>query len=328
MPDAKESLAQVCELTVTYAPPKEQAVRALDKASLEIHEGEVVGLLGESGCGKSTLAGALLQLLPSHARYDSGSVYFRGQDLRKLDNSALRQFRGREITLIGQDPAMSLNPVMRAGNQIAEVLRAHMKLSASKRRERVAEALGEVALSDEVYYAYPHQLSGGQRQRVAIAQAVVCRPALIIADEATSKLDAEIQGEIIELMAKIRGLHGTAFLVITHDPIVLAGFADRVAVMYAGQIVEEASAENIFRRPLHPYTQALVRLARGALLASGNRARRFDAIPGDSTAKTLPAHGCRFEPRCPERVPACSRDEPRESNPAPGQRVSCFKYDS
>lgn len=327
MPNAKESLAQVLGLTVTYAPPKEQAVRALDNVSLEIYPSEVVGLLGESGCGKSTLAGALLQLLPSHTRYDSGSVYFRGQDLRKLDDSALRQFRGREITLIGQDPAMALNPVMRAGGQIAEVLRAHMQLSANKRRERVAEALQEVSLPVEVYYAYPHQLSGGQRQRVAIAQAIVCHPALIIADEATSKLDAELQVEIFDLMANIRRRYGTAFLVITHDPTVLAGFADRIAVMYAGQIVEEARAEHIFRQPLHPYTQALMRIASGTLLASENR-RQFDAIPGDSPARTLPAHGCRFESRCPERMPACSRSEPRALSPAPDQRVSCFKYDS
>jgi oligopeptide/dipeptide ABC transporter ATP-binding protein len=328
VPNAKPTIAQVCGLTVSYALPEGQAVRALDNTSLEIHAGEVVGLLGESGCGKSTLAGALLQLLPPHAQYESGSVYFRGQDLWKLTDSALRQLRGRDISLIGQDPAMSLNPVMRAGDQIAEVLRAHMQLSASKRQEMVAQALEEVALSGEVYFAHPHQLSGGQRQRVAIAQAVVCRPALIIADEATSKLDAEVQVEILDLMAKIRRRHESAFLVITHDPTVLAGFADRIAVMYAGQIVEEASAENTFRRPLHPYTQALVQLARGALLASENRARRFDTLPGESITKTSQAHGCRFESRCPERMPMCSASDPQEVKPTPSQRVSCFKYGS
>jgi ABC-type glutathione transport system ATPase component len=261
-----ESLARIRGLTVTYTPPVGRAVRALDNVSLEVHAGEVVGVLGESGCGKSTLAGAMLQLLPAYARYESGEVWFQGQDLRTLGESALRQIRGRLIALIGQDPAMNLNPVIKAGNQIAEVLRAHTQLSASARRERVHRSLEEVALLPNVYSAYPHQLSGGQRQRVAIAQAIACRPALVIADEATSKLDAALQTEIITLMAGIQRRHGTAFLIITHDPTVLAGFADRIAVMYAGKVVEEDIAENIFRRPHHPWTQSLVRVARESLL--------------------------------------------------------------
>lgn len=271
MQSVTESLIQIRALTVKYTSAVGQAIPALDSANLEIHVGEVVGLLGESGCGKSTLAGAILQLLPEHAHYESGVIWSRGQDLRTFGESALRQIRGRDIALIGQDPAMYLNPVMKAGDQISEVLRAHKKLNASERRALVEESLEEVALPPNVYSAYPHQLSGGQRQRVAIAQAMVCHPALVIADEATSKLDATLQTEIISLMAEIRRRHGTAFLVITHDPAVLAGFADRIAVMRAGQVIEDDLATNIFRRPVHTYTQSLLRIAKQSLLSNRNR---------------------------------------------------------
>jgi len=275
---ATKSLAKVRRLTVTYVPAVGQIVRALESVNLEIHEGEVVGVLGESGCGKSTLAGAILQLLPIHARYDEGEIYFRDQDLRTLPESALRHVWGRNIALIGQDPAMYLNPVIRAGDQISEVLRAHEQVSANERRALVEEFLDEVALPRAVYCAYPHQLSGGQRQRVAIAQAIACRPALVVADEPTSKLDAVLQREIINLMTEIRRRHGTAFLIITHDPTVLAGFADRIVVMCSGKIVEDDLAANIFRRPLHPYTQSLVRIAEQSLFGNTHRSTQFEDV--------------------------------------------------
>jgi ABC-type glutathione transport system ATPase component len=273
-----ESLAQIRALTISYTSAVGHAIGAVDSANLEIHVGEVVGLLGESGSGKSTLAGAMLQLLPEHAHYESGEIWFRGQDLRTLSESSLRQIRGRDIALIGQDPAMYLNPVMKAGDQISEVLRAHKQLSASERRALVEESLEEVALPLDAYSAYPHQLSGGQRQRVAIAQAMVCHPALVIADEATSKLDATLQTEIIKLMAEIRSRHGAAFLVITHDPAVLAGFADRIAVMHAGKVVEDDLAANIFRSPSHRYTQSLFRLAEQSLLGNRNGSTHSERV--------------------------------------------------
>ncbi len=324
---ATEPLALVHELSVTYLPDSDQPVHALDHACLEIRPGELVGILGESGSGKSTLAAALLKLLPTDARYDSGTIYFRGRDLLALPETALRRIRGAEIALIPQDPALALNPVIRVGDQIAEVLRAHARMTRRDRRTRVEELLAEVGFNRPrpIYHAYPHQLSGGQRQRVVIAQAVACRPKLVIADEATSKLDASLQAEIIALMREISQRHRMAFIVISHDPTVLAGFVDRIAVMYAGRIVEEGCIEDIFRRPLHPYTQALVRLSARYLPSARTRVR-FPAIDGEPPNLTGRIVGCPFAPRCPERMQVCTERDLRETIPKLSQRVSCFKY--
>ena len=324
---ATKPLALVHELSVTYLPDTDQAVHALDHASLQIRPGELVGILGESGSGKSTLAAALLKLLPTDARYDSGTIHFRGRDLLTLPETALRRIRGAEIALIPQDPALALNPVIRVGDQIAEVLRAHVRMTRRDRRTRVEELMAEVGFDQprQIYRAYPHQLSGGQRQRVVIAQAIACRPQLVIADEATSKLDASLQAEIIALMREISQQHRMAFIVISHDPTVLAGFVDRIAVMYAGRIVEEGRTEDIFRRPLHPYTQALVRLSARYLSSAGSRTR-FAAIDGEPPNLTSPAIGCPFAPRCPERMQVCTDRELEETTHQLSQRVSCFKY--
>ena len=328
MDTSRAYFAQVRELTVTYSPEGGEPIRALDGVSLEVRSGEIVGILGESGCGKSTLASALLRLLAPHAKYEGGTILVRGRDLLNLSERELRAIRGWEISLIPQDPALSLNPVMTAGSQVGEALRAHLPLTPQQRRERVMELFREVGFDhpEEIYSAYPHQLSGGQRQRIAIAQAVACRPALLIADEPTSKLDATLQAEIIALLSKIRRQHGTAILVISHDPTLFAGFADRIAVMYAGRIVEVGKTAEIFGRPLHPYTQALVRIAASSAI-TGSRARvRLQAIEGESPDPTCIPVGCRFEPRCSERMDVCSRRYPREFMPEPSRPVNCFKY--
>ena len=327
MDGSKEYLAQVLELTVTYSPEDVKPIRALDAMSIGIRPGEVVGILGESGCGKSTLASAILRLLPPHAKCD-GTILYGQRDLLRLSEPELRTIRGRQIAQISQDPALSLNPVMTAGSQIGEVLRAHFLLNAHQRPTRVLELLREVGFDhpDEIYSAYPHQLSGGQRQRIAIAQAVACRPALLIADEATSKLDANSQVEIIALLKQIRQQHGTAILVISHDPTVFAGFADRIAVMYAGRIVEVGTSAEIFARPLHPYTQALIRIAVSTVVRRSETGVRFPAIDGESPDPTRVPAGCRFEPRCSERMELCSRTYPREFLPEPSRPVNCFKY--
>ena len=316
------------ELSVTYSPEAGEPIRALDGVSIEVRSGEIVGILGESGCGKSTLASALLRLLAPHAKCEGGTILAGGRDLLNLSERELRAIRGREISLIPQDPALSLNPVMTAGSQVDEVLRAHLPLNAQQRRKRVMELFREVGFDrpEEIYSAYPHQLSGGQRQRIAIAQAVACRPALLIADEPTSKLDAALQAEIVALLSQIRRQYGTAILVISHDPTLFAGFADRIAVMYAGRIVEVWKTADIFGRPLHPYTQALVRIAASSVV-TGSRARvRLPAIEGESPDPTCTPVGCRFEPRCPERMEVCSRRYPREFTPEPSRPVNCFKY--
>jgi oligopeptide/dipeptide ABC transporter ATP-binding protein len=325
---SNEYFIQVRDLKVSYHPDDDAPIRALDGLSIEVRSGEIVGILGESGCGKSTLASALLRLLPLHAKCESGTILVRGRDMLNLSERELRAIRGREISLIPQDPALSLNPVMTAGSQVGEVLRAHLQINAQQRRQRVTELLREVGFdqTEEIYSAYPHQLSGGQRQRIAIAQAVACRPALLIADEPTSKLDATLQAEIVALLSQIRRQHGTTILVISHDPTLFAGFADRIAVMYAGRIVEVGSSAEIFGRPLHPYTQALVRIATSSVVTGSSARIRLPAIEGESPDPTCVPVGCRFEPRCSERMDVCSRRYPHEFMPEPSRPVNCFKY--
>ena len=323
-----EYSAEVRELAVTYSCEGGGTIHALDGVNLKIRAGEVVGILGESGCGKSTLASALLRLLAPNARCEDGTILICGRNLLNLPEKELRLIRGRVISLIPQDPALTLNPVMTVGSQIGEALRAHLPGTASQRRTHVKELLHEVGFdhADEIYSAYPHQLSGGQRQRVAIAQAVACRPALLIADEPTSKLDATLQTEIIALLAQIRRQHGTAILAISHDPALFAGFADRIAVMYAGRIVEAGTSAETFGRPLHPYTQALMRIAAARVVTGSNTRAWLPAIEGEPFDPTSIPGGCRFAPRCSERMDVCSRRYPGEFMPELSRPVNCFKY--
>ena len=316
---------QLCGLTVKYVPENGEPVLAAVDVSIDLRPGEVIGLIGESGSGKSTLAAAMLRLLPPGTESD-GSIWFEDRDLLKTEEHELRKVRGARIALIPQDPAVSLNPVIRVGDQISEVLRAHLEMTRKQRRTRVEELLREVGFDDSarIYAAYPHQLSGGQRQRVVIAQAMACRPALVIADEPTSKLDSPLQAQILAVLSDLIRRHGTALLWITHDPALLAGFADRIAVMYAGRIVEQGTTQEILRRPLHPYTQALVCLSAPRL--SGADHQQFPAIAGEPPDLTRVGAGCRFEPRCAERMEICLGHDPQESTPEPSRRVSCFKY--
>ena len=316
------------DLSVTYPGA---AIPAVDRVIFSVDAGEAVGILGESGCGKSTLAASLLRLLPSDATV-SGSILWQGRDLMQLGTGDLRRLRGAEISFINQEPALALNPVLRVGMQIAEVLRAH--LSVPDRKARACEILAEVGFDDpaSVYAAYPHQLSGGQRQRIGIAQALACRPRLVIADEPTSKLDAALQSELLQLFASLRRKHGMAFLLITHDPGVLAAFAGRVLVMYAGRIVEQAGVDRLFAQPSHPYTAALTHIAletfaavQGQLEAGRPRPatlRRFTQI----TAGPVAARGCRYEPRCPDRMQVCRDAEPQITVLDATSSVSCFKH--
>jgi len=323
-----ENLAQLRELEVTYASAGGATIRALDGLSIDIRAGEIVGILGESGCGKSTLASALLRLLPSNAQCARGTILVNGLDLMSLSEKELRSIRGRVISLIPQDPALALNPVMKVGLQIGEALRAHLQSNAEHRRMRVMELLQEVGFDQaaEIYSAYPHQLSGGQKQRIAIAQALACKPSLLIADEPTSKLDVTLQAEIVTLLSQIRRRRATAILMISHDPTVFAGLADRIAVIYAGRIIEVGTAAQIFGRPLHPYTQALVRIAISSVAAGLNARTRLPGIEGEAFDPSCVPVGCRFAPRCPDRMDVCSRRYPSEFLPEPHRPVSCFKF--
>jgi ABC-type glutathione transport system ATPase component len=258
-------------LTVCYGPKTAASAFALNRVGLRVATGEVVGILGESGSGKSTLAAAIMRLLPATAECH-GQILFENRDLMTMGTAELQRIRGKYISLVPQDPATSLNPVIRIDTQISEVLRAHVQLDHSKRKKCVRGLLQEMDFDDQARIAssYPHQLSGGERQRVVIAQAIACRPALVIADEAISKLDAPLQMQIQSLMSAIVRRQGTALIWITHDPATLVGFADRIVVMQAGKIVEQAATVDLFRSPAHPYTRRLVDLARGFAVGSSS----------------------------------------------------------
>jgi oligopeptide/dipeptide ABC transporter ATP-binding protein len=323
-----DDLCRIRGLTISYVLGGSRRVRAVNDLNLTIGRGEIVGILGESGSGKSTLASAILNLLPANAERE-GSILLRDRDLLEMSDSELREIRGREVSLVPQDPALALNPVMNAGTQIGEVLRAHLSLRGKPRRERALELLAEVGFDhpQQIYGAYPYQLSGGQRQRVAIAQAIACHPVLVIADEPTSKLDAPAQAGIAELLAQIRGRGCATVVLITHDPAILAGLADRVAVIYAGRVIEVGTTAQIFQHPLHPYTQALLQIAKSAVTSStGSTSRRLAAIEGDSPDPTSLPSGCCFYPRCPERMEQCRQRYPEAFFPEPSRPVNCFKY--
>lgn len=327
--NSSDSLLQIRGLSVTYRPASGDNIRALENVRLEIRRGEVVGILGESGCGKSTLAHAILGLLPASAGIEHGEIFCHGRNLLDLPESELRAVRGRYISLISQHPALSLNPVMAVGTQIGEVLRAHVPSTGRERRDRVYELLREVGFEQPnlVYDAYPHQLSGGQRQRIVIAQAVACRPALLIADEPTSKLDGLLRSEMVALLSELRERYGTAIVVISHDPSLCAALADRIVLMYAGRILETGNSREVFARPLHPYTQALVGLMSSSRIAGSSAKASFPRIEGESPDPTIISTGCSFEPRCPVRMEVCALRYPEEVTPEPARSVNCFKYD-
>jgi len=318
-----ETLLQVHDLTVSYRRGDTETC-ALAGATFQIDAGETVGLLGESGCGKSTTALALLRLLPGNGRVAQGVVHFRGRDLLGLDSREMEQIRGAEIALIFQEPSIALNPVMRAGEQVVEVIRAHRGWSRRRCRSRAEDLLAAVRLDDveRVYGSFPHELSGGQKRRILIAQALACDPALVIADEPTTGLDSRTQMEILDLFRDLKAQSRTAFLFISHDPEVFAGLADRLMVMYAGRIVEQGGLHHVCRTPLHPYTRGLLdsmpRTSEGAL-----DLQRLHPIPGSPPDMSSLPRGCPFAPRCSERLSLCESEEPSDAGWNGGRTVRC-----
>ncbi|MEO5742106.1 MAG: ABC transporter ATP-binding protein [Vicinamibacterales bacterium] len=317
-------LLRVQDLTTTFKIPG-GVVRAVDHVSFDLRRGETLGIVGESGSGKSMTALSILRLVQPPGEIQGGPISFNGRtDLLELSERSMRAIRGAEIGFIFQEPMTALNPVFPIGAQIVEALRVHRKATRSGAKAKAIELLEAVRIPDPVRRLrdYPHQLSGGMRQRVLIAIALACQPLLLIADEPTTALDVTIQAEILDLLQEMKERFHLALMLITHDLGVVAGHADRVAVMYAGRIVEEGPMRQIFESPKHPYTQGLLASIPGG--APGQRLRAIEgAVPN---LANLPP-GCAFEPRCPHRFELCPTAPPPSYDVGPGQRARCYLYD-
>ena len=322
-------LLQVQDLHVAYISPAGQKSPALAGVSFEVLPGETLGVLGESGSGKSTLAAALLRLLPGNGVIEKGVVLFEGQDLLQAEPRTLQRIRGARIAVIFQEPSLALHPTIRIGEQIRDVLAAHESLSRSALRQKTLRLLADVFPADTARIAesYSHQLSGGQQQRVLIAQAIACGPSLVVADEPTASLDPSTQQEILSLFRKLREKFHLSLLLITHNPAVLASFADRILVMYAGKVAEIGPAEKVLASPQHPYTRALLQSMPGRVEGHANQHKsKLAVIPGETPSLEVPAKGCRFEARCADRMDLCTKREPVVVNLTESHAVSCFKY--
>jgi peptide/nickel transport system ATP-binding protein len=301
-------ILRVRHLTTSFATEAGQA-HAVDDVSLTLLEGETLGIVGESGCGKTVTALSILGLIDRPGDIASESVVeYQGEDLTKMSPAQLRRVRGAEIAMIFQEPTASLNPVLTVGSQVVEALRAHRSVSRAAARARAVELFELVGIPDPIKRVgdYPHQLSGGMQQRVMIAMALSCEPKILIADEPTTALDVTIQAQILELLVDLKRRLGMAMMLITHDLGIVAGVADRVAVMYGGQIVEQADTEELFRQPAHPYTSALLR----AVPRIDKPVARLATIPGAVPPATAWPPACRFHPRCPHVMDRCRSNMP------------------
>ncbi|HEX9909469.1 MAG TPA: ABC transporter ATP-binding protein [Desulfatiglandales bacterium] len=311
----------------TYFDVRGGVLKAVDDVSLTIEAGETLGLVGESACGKSVTAASIMRLVPiPPGRIAGGKILFEGVDILKLPTSEMRNVRGNKISMIFQEPMTSLNPVFTAGDQVAEAIRLHQKLSQREVRERVIEAfrLVRIPAPESRINEYPHQMSGGMRQRVMIAMALACHPKLMIADEPTTALDVTIQAQILDLMNKLKEETGAAILFITHDLGVIAEMAQRVAVMYAGKIMEEADVDTLFAEPRHPYTVGLMNSI--PILGIGKKQKRLSTIAGVVPSLFKLPEGCLFNERCLVTEKECSQLEPPMIDLGNGHLVRCHQY--
>lgn len=322
---SKKSLLEIKKLRVHFHT-YEGVVEAVDIDDFKLSMGEVVGLVGESGCGKSTTALAILKLIPiPPGKIENGSIIFGGEDLLKKDDLAMGEIRGGKISMIFQNPTTSLNPVFTCGEQITRVIRLHQKLGKEESEKKAAEMFNIVRLPDpkRIMKSYPHELSVGMRQRVMIAIALSCNPDLLIADEPTTALDVTIQAQVLKLMVELRRKINTAILYITHDLAVAAQICDRIAVMYAGSIVEIGYAKDIYKNPKHPYTISLMRsIPRREM----RKEKLLPVIKGGVSDLINPPAGCRFHPRCESCMEICKKEKTRSLEIEDGHLVSCFLY--
>ncbi len=312
----------------THFDTDDGTVRAVDGVDLTIDRGETLGVVGESGCGKTVTAMTVLKLIQMPpGRIAAGSISWLGRDLVPLGASEMRRIRSKEIAIIFQEPMTSLNPVYTVGEQIAEVIRLHEGLNRRDALDRTIEMLRLVNIPtpERRVHNYPHQFSGGMRQRVMIAMALSCNPQLLIADEPTTALDVTIQAQILDLLGEMKSRFGMAIMLITHAMGVVAETAQRVVVMYAGRVVEEASVEQLFAQPLHPYTQGLIRSIPRIDTNVGKK-QRLEAIGGMVPSLIDPPPGCRFAPRCKFAMPACTEAVPELRTTETGHKVACIQY--
>lgn len=320
----QQPLLQVTDLCTEFKTMQGQ-VRAVDGVDLYMHEGETLGIVGESGCGKSVTSLSIMRLLPKETgRVARGSIRFKGKNLLDMSIKQINEIRGKEMSMIFQEPMTSLNPVFKIGKQMAEVLRYHMGMKKKDAWDRSVEMLRSVGVSrpEQLVNDYPHQLSGGMLQRVMIAMGLSCNPELLIADEPTTALDVTIQAQILDLMMELKRKHNTAIMMITHNLGVVAEVCDRILVMYAGYVVEEADVNTLFDHPMHPYTLGLLE----CMPQLDETRSRLDVIEGTVPSPYHMPTGCRFEPRCPKRMPECVETRPELYDLGGGHKCRCLLY--
>ena len=319
-----DKILEVKDLTIQYKTDLE-VVEAVNHLSFSIRENETLGLVGETGAGKTTTALGIMRIIPTPpGKICSGEILFHGEDLLKKNERAMRDIRGGQISMIFQDPMTALNPVLTIGEQITEVVRLHGKLSRKDAEHRAVSMLEMVGISRDRFHEYPHQFSGGMKQRVVIAIAIACSPKLLIADEPTTALDVTIQFQVLQLIARLKEKLRTSMLLITHDLGVVAEVCDRVAIMYAGEIIEICSIQEIFKNALHPYTVGLFR----SIPDLDHDQERLEVIEGQVPDPSNLPKGCKFYPRCKQRRPECENNAFQLVDVAEDHKVRCVHYGS
>lgn len=320
---SEKNLLEIKDLAIHYVT-EEGTVRAVEDMNLEVGKGETLGLVGETGAGKTTTALGIMQLVPDPpGKIVNGEILFEGEDLLKKNKNDLRKIRGNKISMIFQDPMTSLNPVLTVGDQIAEVVKLHQNLNAKEAEEKAKEMLEVVGIPAGRVKDYPHQFSGGMRQRVVIAIALACNPKLLISDEPTTALDVTIQAQVLELMKKLKDEYNTSMIMITHDLGVVAEVCDKVAIMYAGKVVEYTDKRRLFTTPKHPYTLGLF----NSIPNVEEDEERLKPIKGLMPDPTDLPTGCAFHPRCPDATQECSERVPKNTEIEPGHFVNCLLYE-
>jgi peptide/nickel transport system ATP-binding protein len=317
-----ETLLQIKNLEVQYAT-RVGLVRAVDKVSLEVRRGETLGLVGESGCGKSTLGFSILRLIRPPGKVAGGQIFFDGEDLLQKTEQEMIHIRGKRIAMIFQDPMTCLNPLQRIDDHFIETVRIHeTSVSAKEAHQRAAELADDLGIIARRLTDYPHQLSGGMRQRVMIGLALALNSDLIIADEPTTSLDVIVEAQILEMMKELKAEFDLTMILITHNMGIVAELADRIAVMYAGKLVEVAGTFELYDKPLHPYTQGLLKSIPNVRLEE----QKLETMPGSPPDLIEPPSGCRFHPRCPHAMEKCSDAEPPIKEIEKGHQVACWLY--